>query len=122
MTKLRSLVRGFAAVAVTAMAVACSNTKSGSTTSPDTGQYKNYCDLPQSCKDIAQACMPKDDGSPGTVHDCHLAGHEQGDKSVCDAKHDLCVQTCDAKPAFTDGPVEDLSAPCHDSGLGGGTS
>jgi hypothetical protein len=113
MIPLRNVVRGFALVAVTSIALACSNSKSSGSSPTDTGVFLNFCQLPQSCKDIAQACMPKDDGSKGTIHDCHLTGHETGTQSACDAVHDKCVQTCNAAPAFSDGPVEDLSAPCR---------
>jgi len=118
MPSLRSRLRVLAGIAVTLLAVACSNSKPAGTSTPmDTG-FMDYCLLPQSCKDIAQACMPKDDGSKGTIHDCHITGHETGTQAACSAVHDKCVQTCNAAPAFSDGPVEDLSAGCHDSGAG----
>jgi hypothetical protein len=80
------------------------------------GEFQDFCHLPQSCRDIAQACMPKDDGSKGTIHDCHLTGHETGTDSACSKVHDNCVATCTAAPALSDGPVEDLAAGCHDGG------
>jgi hypothetical protein len=112
------MFRGFTVVAVVTLAAACSSSKSSGPTggtggTSDTGEFLDYCQLPQSCKDIAQACMPKDDGSKGTVHDCHLLGHETGDKTMCDAQHDKCVQTCTAAPPLSPDPPEDLSAPCR---------
>jgi hypothetical protein len=36
--------------------------------------------------------------------------------------HAMCLSTCNSAPALSDGPVEDLSAPCRDGGMGGSSS
>jgi hypothetical protein len=119
MTILGGLLRGLFVTATFAVAFACSNSKStgakdaGLTTG--SGGFMNFCELPKQCQDIAQACMPKDDGSKGTVHDCHLTGHETGTLAACSAVYDKCIKACNAAPALSDGPVEDLSAPCRDA-------
>src|SRR5579871_6330654 len=57
---------------------ACSNadkgkaTDAGASASSDT--QMDFCTLPPACQQISQACMPKDDGSKGPVHDCHMTG------------------------------------------------
>ena len=103
------------------VAFACSDkaaaTGDAGSNSTSAGGFMNFCELPQQCKDIAQACMPKDDGSPGLVHDCHLTGHETGTLAACSAKYAQCIKACTDAPALSDGPVEDLSAPCRDSGM-----
>ena len=119
MTILRVVLRGLFFAAVAAFAFACSSDKSSTTPdgggAPGTGGFKNFCELPKQCQDIAQECMPKDDGSPGLVHDCHLTGHEDGTLATCTAKYDQCIKACKSAPALSDGPVEDLSAPCRDA-------
>jgi hypothetical protein len=114
-------VRGLLVTAAFALASGCSSDNKSSITSdggggaPGTGGLKNFCELPKQCQDIAQECMPKDDGSPGLVHDCHLTGHEDGTLATCSAKYDQCIKACKSAPALSDGPVEDLSAPCRDA-------
>ncbi len=118
MTLLRGLLPGLFVTAALAVASACSDNKSnapGDGGSAGTGEFKNFCELPKQCQDIAQACMPKDDGSPGTVHDCHLTGHETGTLAACSAKYDQCIKACNSAPALSDGPPEDLFAPCRDA-------
>jgi len=99
-------------------AVACS--KSDTVTATDGGALQTgplLCNLPPSCHAITQACMPKDDGTPGPVHDCHTTGMVKGIEAAC--KQDLakCVTTCNAAPAFNDGPALDVFAVCKDGGV-----
>jgi hypothetical protein len=119
MTILRIVLRRLFVTAALAGAFAC-NSDDKSTNmdaGASNGEFKNFCELPKQCQDIAQACMPKDDGSPGLVHDCHLTGHEDGTLATCTAKYAQCIKACNNAPALSDGPVEDLSAPCRDASM-----
>ena len=110
-----NVVRGFAAVSI--LVAACNsdaNPQDGGS-GGSSGEYKSFCDLPAPCQDIAQACHPKDDGSMGPIHDCHIVGHEVGTLDACNAHHTACLKTCGDAPALSDGPVEDLSAACRDA-------
>jgi hypothetical protein len=100
--------------------VACSNsdqTQKGSSAASksDSGGVKTFCELPAPCQKISQACMPKDDGTPGAVHDCHSTGMEKGVEAACEKDLSSCLATCNAAPGFG-GPVEDLYAACRDGG------
>jgi len=99
-------------------AVACSNGDAGAVTDSGAGTAgtKTFCELPASCRQIAQACMPKDDGNPGRVHDCHMTGMVDGVEANCKAELSSCIATCSAAPAQSDGPVPDLLAECRDGG------
>lgn len=79
---------------------------------------KPFCELPRSCQDIAEACMPKDDGTPGPVHTCHKTGMEDGIEANCTKDLESCVATCKAAPALGSGPPLDLFAACRDGGAG----
>jgi hypothetical protein len=117
MNHLVNVVRGLMAASVVLVA-GCSNDTAAlgdGGTGGSTGVYLSFCDLPAPCQDIAQACHPKDDGSKGPIHDCHIVGHEVGTLAACSAKHTDCLKTCGDAPAFSDGPVEDLGAACHDA-------
>ena len=76
---------------------------------------QSFCELSAPCQQIAQACMPKDDGTPGAVHDCHMTGMEYGIEADCKKDLATCITTCNAAPGFG-GPVEDLYAECRDGG------
>lgn len=91
----------------------CSNDANNSSNQP--GGWKNFCDLPDSCQQIAQACMPKDDGAEGPVHECHLTGMEYAVEANCKKDLESCLSTCSAAPALSDGPVEDLVAECRNA-------
>jgi hypothetical protein len=107
---LRSGIRCLAAFAVAAALVGCNSDKKPAT---DDTEFKNYCDLPKPCQDLAQTCHPKDDGTPGKIHECHETGHDVGTLEACMAVYDDCIAACKAAPALSDGPVEDLGAHCH---------
>jgi hypothetical protein len=117
------------ALGAVGLALAACSESNGSRTNGDSGAnvpgMKTFCDLPVSCQQIAQACMPKDDGAPGPIHDCHLTGMEYGVEANCQKDLTSCLSTCGAAPGFSDGPVEDLTASCRDGGMkrdaGGGT-
>lgn len=83
-------------LALFACAGACS---SGSKSTSSGG---SFCDFGPACKAIVNACMPKDDGSPGTVHNCHIAGMETGIESQCEQMLNNCVTVCNAAPGFGD--------------------
>ena len=112
------IVLAIAAVVLTCCA-ACGSDKSepGKTggTGGNSGEFLNFCMLPSECQDIAQACMPKDDGSKGTLHDCHLLGHSVGTVEACSARHTECLKVCTEAPPLFDGPPEDLGAGCRDA-------
>jgi len=112
-----NVVRCLTATAIIAAPGCNSDTGPGTDggTGGGTGVYLSFCDLPAPCQDIAQACHPKDDGSKGPIHDCHIVGHEVGTVEACSAKHTECLKTCGDAPALSDGPVEDLGAACHDA-------
>ena len=117
MNHLVNVVRGLVAASVV-LAAGCSTDTAAQGeggAGGSTGVYLSFCDLPAPCQDIAQACHPKDDGSKGPIHDCHIVGHEVGTLAACSAKHTECLKTCGEAPAFSDGPVEDLGAACHDA-------
>ena len=92
-----------------------SNPNQSNSASTD-GAYQCFCKLPQACQDIAQACHSKDDGSPSTIHDCHITGHEVGTETACAPVHDNCLKVCNAAPPLSDSAVEDLGAVCRVSG------
>src|SRR5258706_10218066 len=92
--------------------VSCSKGDAKKKTDPGSG-VTSLCDLPESCKQIVQACMPKDDGTPGAVHDCHITGMEEGIKASCDRDLSGCVTTCTAAPSL--GTPEDVFAGCGDA-------
>jgi hypothetical protein len=107
-------------VALGFIAGACSNADSGKANdggSQSSVGEKDFCTLPASCQQISQACMPKDDGSKGPVHDCHLTGMYYAIEADCKKDLTSCLATCNAAPALSDGPVEDLSAECRDGGM-----
>lgn len=113
----RRLAGLFALGAVGASAVGCSK-DSGSSPSADSraSGETSLCDLPAPCQKIVQACMPKDLGAPGPVHDCHLTGMVDGVEAVCQKDLDSCLATCGAAPALSDGAIEDVFASCRDGG------
>lgn len=76
-----------------------------------------FCELPPSCHAITQACMPKDDGTPGPIHDCHTTGMVKGVEAVCRQDLAKCVSLCSAAPGFNDGPIQDVFAACKDGGV-----
>lgn len=100
---------------------ACSNADNGKAADAGASQSsveeKDFCTLPASCQQISQACMPKDDGSKGPVHDCHMTGMYYAIEADCNKDLKTCLTTCNAAPALSDGPVEDLSAECRDGGM-----
>jgi hypothetical protein len=102
------------------VAAACSNADKGRATdagaSGPVPEEHDFCTLPASCQQISQACMPKDDGSKGPIHDCHLTGMYYAIAADCDKDLNSCLATCNAAPGFGDGSVEDLSAQCRDGG------
>jgi hypothetical protein len=91
-------------------------------TRPDSEDMKPFCELPDSCKEIAQACMPKDDVSSAEVHECHMIGMGEGNEADCTSKKASCLATCNAAPALSDDPPEDLNAACVDGGSGSGNT
>ena len=99
---------------------ACSTANGGQATesTPVAAQPTTFCDLPAACQEISQACMPKDDGTPGPVHDCHRTGMELGIQADCERDRSSCLATCASAPALSDNPPDDLFAACRD---GGGT-
>jgi hypothetical protein len=90
----------------------CSN--DAATKADGNGGMMSFCDLPPECQQISQACMPKDIGAPGQVHDCHMEGMEKGVRADCQRDLASCLKACTEAPALGDGAVEDLSAGCRD--------
>jgi hypothetical protein len=102
----------------TALATACSSDKTGTRDAALVGSGQHsFCDLTPACKQIAAACMPKDDGTPGPVHECHKTGMEYAIEADCQKDLANCVSTCTAAPGFGDNT--DYEAECLD---GGGTA
>jgi hypothetical protein len=118
MVKPRRAVSSLLAFALAfASLAACSTDKPGA---PAPADHKTFCNLPKPCQEIAQACHAKDDGTPGTVHECHETGHDVGTLEACSKVHDSCMKACAEAKALTDGPVEDLGMACHkDAAVGG---
>jgi hypothetical protein len=110
----------FSTLSIVALGGCSTDTPAKKAAPLDNGVYKSFCDLPKPCREIAQACHPKDIGAPGTIHDCHITGHEVGTLDACSKVYANCIEVCTAAPALSDGPVEDLSAGCHDAGTSDG--
>lgn len=85
-------------LALFAFVGACSSDSKSAETAPAGG----YCSFGPACKAIVNACMPKDDGSSGTVHDCHTAGMETGIESKCEQMLNNCITVCNDAPGFGD--------------------
>jgi hypothetical protein len=99
---------------VSIFASGCSSDKSsGPPVDPD---MLPYCELPAPCKQIAQACMPKDDTLNAAVHACHMTGMGEGNNADCAKDLVDCLATCNAAPPLSDDPPEDLNAACVDGG------
>jgi hypothetical protein len=113
----------FAAFAVTQ--VACSRDDHPQA-HPSTSTPPEMCDLPASCRAIVRACMSKDDGTPGALHDCHMTGMVKGIEADCAKVLSSCTATCAAAPALSDAAPEDFFAMCRDGGApvdaGGGST
>ncbi|HEX7672228.1 MAG TPA: FixH family protein [Polyangiaceae bacterium] len=113
----RRLAGLFALGAVGTLAVGCSKDNSSTPGTDSRAQgTASLCDLPAPCQKIVQACMPKDLGAPGPLHDCHLTGMVDGVEANCQKDLDNCLATCGAAPALSDGPVDDVFASCRDGG------
>jgi hypothetical protein len=95
---------------------ACSKDETASPAVDSSAGPPGMCDLPPSCKQITQACMPKDDGTPGPVHNCHVTGMEKGIETGCDKDLASCLSTCGAAPGFSDAAPDDIFALCKDGG------
>ncbi|HEX4477932.1 MAG TPA: hypothetical protein VH142_22740 [Polyangiaceae bacterium] len=100
-------VAGVLFVLPVAFASACSSSSSTGKAMDAGGSMQMGADLPfctlgTACKAIAKACMPKDTGAAGTVHNCHLTGMGSGVESMCEQQLDGCVSACNAAPGFGD--------------------
>jgi len=95
---------------------ACSKDNTASPAVDSGASPPGMCDLPPSCKQIVQACMPKDDHSSPPVSDCHALAMERGIQADCDSNLTKCLATCSAAPAFSDAAPDDLFAMCKDGG------
>ena len=90
---------------VIALFAACLTISSCSNDSGSSSNMKGmtgFCSLGPACRMISMACMPKDDGTAGMVHDCHVAGMETAVESACEDKLNACITVCNAAPGFGD--------------------
>lgn len=83
---------------------------------PASGPPSTLCGYPPSCRQIIGACMSKDDGTPGQVHDCHVLGMEKGIEADCRRDLTGCLAACGAAAPLSDAAPEDPFALCGDAG------
>ncbi len=51
------------------------------------------------CKQIVEACHPKDDGSDETISGCHTLAHDnEGNDAACSGQLQMCLDVCNAAP------------------------
>jgi len=98
---MSSLLRHIVPFASTLALVVCASACSNDSKSNDAGM-KDPCQLGPACLQISMACMPKDLGTAGPIHDCHIAGMETGDEAKCESMLSSCVTTCNSAPGFGD--------------------
>src|SRR6185312_3284591 len=115
---MRTRVRlaGWSIAVATMWLIGCSTDAKKEADPPSDEDMLPFCDLPAPCKQIAQACMPKDDLTNDAVHECHLTGMGEGDNAACASDLSNCLDTCNAAPALSDDPPQDLQALCTDGG------
>ncbi|MCA9599672.1 MAG: hypothetical protein KC776_40465, partial [Myxococcales bacterium] len=89
-------------LAMAALSGGCSSDDSSSGSGGTSGSGGSGGGSAVNCGAIMDVCMPKDDGTPGDVHDCHMLAHE-GVDTDCAAQKDTCVSTCNAAPGFDGG-------------------
>jgi hypothetical protein len=65
------------------------------------------------CRELARTCHPKDDGTPGELHDCHSLGHE-GPEARCVVEYERCIVLCGGTPSYPDAAVEASSSTAVD--------
>jgi hypothetical protein len=52
----------------------------------------------EACKQVIEACHPKDDGSDPIINGCHETAHLEGD---CLTDLQMCLEACEAAPDLT---------------------